>query len=227
MLWRGPVGGGAASGKMGAMIASRARTTQYLKARVYTGRLVPTALQAIIHGAVAALVAAWKTLTQEQRDGWNTYAANVPRTNRLGDVTHAAGVTWYTGNNTIKLQLGLPSTDDAPTIFDRGTVDWSGSTLVAGGTAGTLTLAGTPTGAGLTANDAIGVWAGRPYSIGNAKYYGPTRLVASIPGDSTASIFEFGLPFGAIDTTGSSTMIVVIRTALEDGRVTSPLTVSL
>jgi hypothetical protein len=225
MLWRGPYGGGAASGKMGAMVASRARTTQYLKSRTYTGRLVPTALQAVIRATVAGLVAAWKSLTVMQRNGWSTYAANVTKTNRLGDSINVSGVSWYTGNNTVLNQVGLPIVSDAPTIFDRGEQDFTGSTLTAGGSAGTLTLIGSASSFGLTSADAIGVWAGRPYSAGNAKYYGATRLAMVIPGDDTASSFTFALPFGALDTSSDlSTMAVIMRTARGDGRVASPFT---
>lgn len=226
MLWRGPVGGGAASGKMGAMIASRARTTQYLKARVNTGRIVPTALQGVIRNAISTLVSLWQTgISSATRAGWSQYALNVSKTNRLGDLTHVAGVNWFVGNNTVRLQLGQPIVEEAPTVFNTGDIDWSGTTFAAGGTLGTLTLAASPSALALGASDSIAMWTSPAFSIGREKWYGQFRLGVTISGNDTNTTFVFALPFGSAGTDGQ--IAGKLRISRDDGRLSSPYTIQV
>jgi len=226
MLWRGPVGGGAASGKMGAMIASRARTTQYLKARVNTGRLVPSGLQGVIRNAVSTLVSAWSTtLSKLQQAGWSQYALNVTKANRLGDLVHVAGVNWFVGNNTVRQQLGQDPALDAPTDFNTGDILWGDVTVVAGGTQGTLTLTQAPADYGLGATDVIGFWASPAFSTGREKWYGQYRLATTILGNDTNVEFIFTTPFGDVGTTGK--VQGKLRVSRADGRLSSPFTVTV
>jgi hypothetical protein len=215
---------------MGAMVASRARTTQYLKARVNTGRTIASALQSVIRNAVSTLVALWSGgpdgLTADDRASWEQYALNVSKRNRLGDTIHVAGVNWFVGNNTVRSQLGGGIVTSAPTTFNTGDIDWSGTTWAHGGTSGTLTLDATPLAQGLGAGDFIGVYVSPAFSPGRTKWYGQSRLARSIPGNASTATFTMGLPFGDAGTTNSQQ--ISLRISRADGRVSSPfvLTVS-
>lgn len=231
MLWRGPAGGGAASGKIGAMIASRSRGSQYLKSRVNSGRKIATALQSVVRNSVSTLVALWGGggtggLTGNQRDGWSQYALNVRKTNRLGDSFIASGTNWFVGNNTARVQMGGAIIKNAPTTFDTGDIDWTGAAFSANGSMGSLTITPALSTRGLTATDLVGVYVSPAFSGGRAKWFGQYRLADTILGNSTATGFSFALPFGA----GSSTngYQVSMRIARADGRLSSPfvLTVS-
>lgn len=226
MKWRGPIGGGAASGKLGAMVASRAKSTQYLRAR--TTPVNPrTVFQQVVRNAVKALTGLWQTMTQSQRDSWNVYAANVTVTNALGDSARLSGVNWFVGNNTPRIQSGLPAIVDGPTIFDRGNPDWSALapifTVGSNTDAGTITLQGTLPVSTSTDSHFL-IYVSRPFGPGISFFNGPYQLATSIAANTTVSDHAFTLPFvaGGVGTSDSSNqMQVVIRLDQGDGRMSS------
>lgn len=230
MKWRGPFGGGAASGAAGALVASRARGTQYLRAR--TVPVNPrSSFQQGVRNAVKALTSAWQTLTEEQRGQWRNYALNVSTTNTLGDSFHASGINWFVGNNTPRVQAGLASTLDGPSIFDRGNPDWSTVlpevTILTGGTTSTLTLAGDITANNGT-NGALLIYHSRPYSPGIVSFNGPTQLAHVLPstggGTIAAGNYTYSSPFVASGVSTSDTgnqMSFTLRLDRGDGRLSS------
>ncbi len=125
------MGGGAASGAVGALISSHCAQGQYLKSRVKNTNPRST-LQHIPRNALARLTNLWTSLlTSTQRDSWSTYAANVTWTNRLGDTVHLSGQMEFVRSNAPRIQGDILYGDpmsfplmgiiaDAPVIFDRG-----------------------------------------------------------------------------------------------------------
>lgn len=220
MLFRGVIVG-AASGKIGAMVASHNKGGQYMRARVTPSGKIPTPQQSVVRNAVAGLVPAWTSeLTQVQRDGWNTYGINVPGRNALGDAIQLSGQNWYIGSNTIRIQTGQPRVDDAPTTFDRGDVPWAPEVLALSNATGTIGLnfaAGSMTGGSCT----VVLYQGRPFSAGRSKYYGSFQLVNSFnfPGNDTASsIMGWGSqPFAAPSGTNNQECFELLITR-PDGR---------
>lgn len=106
------------SGSIGSTVYSHNRYGAYIRARS-----VPvnpnTDRQVAVRNAVRALTIAWQiTLTQVQRDAWNTYAANVGWQNKFGDAVNLTGLNHYVRSNTALLMLGLPRVDAAPVIFN-------------------------------------------------------------------------------------------------------------
>lgn len=111
-----------ASGSIGGITASRNRGGMYFRARA-----IPTdpntAPQANIRSIFGSLVNRWiNTLTLGQRNNWNSYAANVPLTGPLGDPVIVSGLNHYVRSNTPRVQIITPIIDDAPFIFDTGTL---------------------------------------------------------------------------------------------------------
>lgn len=123
MLWRGPFGGGAASGKSGAVVASHNRYGMYIRARV-----VPTDpatdRQTAMRSIFASLVAHWTgTLTAGQRAAWDNYAANSPAVNKLGDPIFLTGQSQYIRCNSPRLQITAARVDDGPIVFGNALTD--------------------------------------------------------------------------------------------------------
>lgn len=215
MLFRGLIVG-AASGKLGAMVASHNKGGQYMRARVTPSGAVPTPEQSVVRNAVSSLASAWsQELTQDQRDGWANYALNVPGTNALGDAIQLSGQNWFIACNTPRLQAELARVDDAPLIFDRGTPSWTPSILALTDTAGTVGLGGSITAAG----NAL-LYGGRPFSGGRSKYYGSFRLAEVDSLSAGASTIAFTPPF-SIGTSGTQMEFRLVLSR-DDGRLSAP-----
>lgn len=220
MLYRGPLGGGAASGKIGAMVAARNKGGQYLRARVVPSGSVASAKQQEVRNALASLATAWSSsLTADQRLGWNTYAQNVMVTNRLGDSVQISGENWFIAANTPRLQAGLPVVNDAPTTFDRGTVEFPN--LTASIVTGSLSLS---FGGTVTAAARVLVYQGQPFSAGRGKYYGSNQYAGSIDitAGKTGSLLTPVLPLAGTDSQQTATLVVT----RDDGRLATPLSVT-
>lgn len=236
MKWRGPgIAGGAASGAMGAAVASHARGTQYLRART-----VPvnkkTSFQQAVRNSFAALASLWSSvLTSVQRSGWDTYGLNVTVRNSLGDATTNAGVNWYVGNNAVITQAGFNRVDTPPVVYDQFNAPFQQTnylfTVASGGTVGTLTTDGTMTGFN-GSNGFLGIWCSRPYSPGINYFNGPYRFTAAVPsvaGSIPAGNYTMSLPFPAsgVSTTSSSgnQMTLTVKLSQGDGRISTPFQV--
>lgn len=220
MLFRGLLVG-AASGKMGALVASHNKGGQYMRARVVPSGAVPTPFQSAVRNALASLSPAWSAeLTADQRAAWENYALNVPGTNRLGDSIQLSGQNWYIACNTPRLQAGLPRVDDAPVIFDRGAISLSPTILALTDGGGTLSL-----GAGTVTADAnYLLFQGRPFSPGRAKYYGSFRLtdVEGMSGGITGNTFTPSFPVGGTDSQSAFNLVITY----DDGRLSTPFRVT-
>lgn len=116
----GGVVAGAPSGSVGAVVFSHGRSGSYMRTKV-----IPTnpksAAQVLARNRMSALSNFWYNgLTSTERAGWDTYAANVPVTNRIGQQIYLTGMNWYIGCNSLRDQAGGTITwlADAPTIFN-------------------------------------------------------------------------------------------------------------
>jgi len=230
MKWRGLFGGGAASGAAGALVASRARGTQYVRAR--TVPVNPrTQFQQAVRNAVKALTTAWQNLTELQRGEWRNYGLNVTVTNVLGDSTTLSGINWFVGNNTPRLAAGLPIIQDGPIIYDRGNPDWSlvlpSVSIVTNATDGTLDLQADIPGSN-GSNGAMLLYVSRAYGPGIASANKPTQLAGVFPtgtdGTLIAGSYTFSSPFvasGVADNDSGNQMQFTLRLDRGDGRLSS------
>lgn len=230
MKWRGPFGGGAASGAAGAQVASRAKNTQYIRAR--TVPVNPrTTFQQGVRNAVKSLSSLWQRLTSDQRNAWDTYGKNVTVTNALGDSSKLSGINWFVGNNTPRIQAGFAAVLQGPSIFDRGNPDWSSvapaATIATNGTLGTITLTNPITGGNGT-NSALLAYISRPYSPGVTFFNGPYQLTHTILANASGNIpaanytFQSSFPATGVSATDSGNqMQLVLRLDRGDGRLSS------
>lgn len=114
-----------ASGSLDGTVFSHNRFGRYTR-----NRTIPvdpaSARQQIVRTLFAAYAAAWsQTLTAAQRTAWNTYAANVPVINKLGDTVYLTGFNMYIGSNTPRSQAGIGGVLSGPTIFTLPEADTS------------------------------------------------------------------------------------------------------
>lgn len=139
--------------------------------------------QVAVRNAVRSLTIAWQTtLTQDQRNAWEVYAANIDWTNRLGQTVKLTGLNHYTRSNTPRVMNGIARVDVAPVIFNLATAELALSATASEGTQD-LTIDGDP------AMDWIGeadAWQfyfmGLPQN-GAIKFFGgPFRQLTAVPG---------------------------------------------
>lgn len=118
----GPAGG-SPSGSLGSIVFSHNKGGSYMRTRK-----VPTnpasAAQVLARNRLSTLTNNWHNgLTEAQRASWDTYAANVPVTNRIGQQIYLSGLNWYVACNSLRSQAGgtISWVDDAPVIFNLAT----------------------------------------------------------------------------------------------------------
>lgn len=212
------MGGGAASGKAGAMVASHNAAGQHLRART-TPTNPRTGFQTAVRNAVRTLSPGWNSLTDLQQGSWATYAQNVTLTNRLGDAMKISGIAHYVRSNVSRIQAGLPTIATAPGIFNLGDIPDTSLVISANSAAASITLTGLTTSdwAGQTNNSML-VYTSRPQNFGIAFFNGPYQLATVIPSsNATAGPFTFTMPFAAAAT--GSQIFYKVRVTRGDGRL--------
>jgi hypothetical protein len=113
-----------ASGSAGGVTASRNRYGSYFR-----GRAIPvnpnTSLQQVARTAFKVASSAWNSiLTDTQRQGWSTLAANTPMKNKLGDTVYITGNAMFAKINSPRVNAGEAMVLDAPTTY-TATAVWT------------------------------------------------------------------------------------------------------
>lgn len=112
MLFRTGLGG-QMSGSVGGVTASHNRAGQYLRNR--TKPVNPNTIpQQNARNRFAAASAAWASLTDAQREAWQSYANQTPVLNKLGESITLSGNSMYTGCYAFAALFGVSLTA-APT----------------------------------------------------------------------------------------------------------------
>lgn len=218
MLYRGPMGGGAASGAVGALVASHNSAGQYLRART-TPTDPSSVYQTAVRNAVGQMAAYWATtLTAAQRTAWEVYAASVQVTNALGDPINLSGIAMFIRCNVPRLQSGMSVVAAGPGTPTLG--NFGGGTLAVGASAssGTLTYSATEdwNGSGSTTSGIL-LYASKPQSPAVNFFKGPYRYVGRANSSTGSSTFT--LPFNS-GPTGQKTFWQA-RVSRPDGRLTT------
>lgn len=197
MKFRGPMGGGAASGSLGAMTASHNSGGQYLRART-----VPTNprtdRQIEVRNALATLAQNYSdVLTQPERDGWAVYGQNGSFFNSLGDAIKLSGIGAFIRNNGARAAALDAIVTTPPAIF----VDTALVLPVPTATApNTLSVAFTNTDEWATAvGGHLYSYVGRPQSAGVNFYAGPYRFLGAIDGAVSPPTSPQGFTFDVLD----------------------------
>lgn len=173
-----------ASGSMGGATASRNAGGQYFRRRAIPTN-PSTARQQVVRNGLASLSQAWSnTLTQTQRDAWNTYAANVTTTDTLGNAIKLSGIDWYIACNNVRVSAGKATVAGAPTTFTLASLTPPSVTGVASTGVATVTFTNTDSWASATTGGLVMQFS-RPQSAGINFFKGPFRVGFTIAGAAT------------------------------------------
>lgn len=211
----------AASGSVGGCTFSRNRSGAYVR-----NRSVPvnpaSGAQNTVRSALATLVARWTgTLTTAQRSGWETWAANTPQTDALGNPINITGQNAYVMMNTLRIQTGLAVIDTAPIIFANAVLT---PPALVSATASTdaLSISFTNTDVWATAvGGKLVVFVGRPQNPSKLFFDGPYRFTGFVNGavspptspQTITSVFDFA---------AGQRIHLRFRALNADGRISTP-----
>lgn len=190
----------ATSGSVNGLTAAHNRGGRYFRARVIPTN-PSTARQMQTRSFLTTAATQWTTLaTAVIRNAWNLYATNVPVTNPLGEAIQLSGQQWFIAATSFALDadqsdLTLSYPLAAPTIFDRGSLNFEDATLGVGGGLAASILG---TAIGGAAGSAIQVQMGRPQNPSVSFFKGPWRVASratTAPISGTIAVATASLPF--------------------------------
>lgn len=208
------------SGSLGGIVASHNKGGPYFR-----NRAIPTnpstAFQQTLRNAMTVLTAAWNDdLTPAQRIAWQTYADNVPLTNRIGEARNVSGQNMYVRGNIVASQTGLPRQNNAPIVFNLGSFT-EPTFLIADQTGQALSIGFTAADDWANEDDsAMLVFVSRPQNPSINFFKGPYRFSGRIDGDSvTPPTTPASIPAPFFITAGQR-VFIQIRVCRADGRLT-------
>jgi hypothetical protein len=103
------------SGSIGGVTSARNRFGQYKRARSSPVNR-NTTYQGVVRARLGINSAAWRTLTDAQRAGWNSLGSGQSRTDFLGQTYTQQGNQMYASVNNNRAAVGLAPVADAPAI---------------------------------------------------------------------------------------------------------------
>jgi hypothetical protein len=206
-----------ASGSVGGLTYAHNQGGMYARARSIPVN-TNTAQQQVLRNAMGTLASAWNTtLTGAQRTGWETFAANVPVVDSLGDSRTISGKAWYIKANSIRIQAGVARVDAPPTLFEMAVLSLPVFTITAAGTTASMAFTNTDGWAGEVGGYLL-VYASRAQNATRNFWNGPYRFAGKVSGAGTppTTPATITLPFASGPTASKQFFRVVASRA--DGR---------
>lgn len=183
-------------GKIGGHVASKNRAGAYLRTKV-TPVNPQTAFQNTARARLTTLSQAWRDLTQDQRNAWNSAVLDFQKTDIFGDLKSPTGFNLYVRLNSNLDAIGAAAIDEPPLPSAVPTVD-IGALTIDVGLGDTATLA---TSGAVPAGTAMQVWLTPGVSAGVNFVKSEYRLLqvfaaaAGSPHDiQAAQVARFGTP---------------------------------
>lgn len=210
-----------ASGSVGGLTYAHNRSGMYTR-----GRAIPTnpgtEFQQAVRNFMGQLTSAWlSTLTPAQRTGWETYDDNVTMMNPLGDPIHIGALQHFVRSNLPRLQAEVTQINDAPIIFNLGTMTEPEFTATADDDM--VGVAFTDTDAWANEDDAhLLVSASRPLSPTINYFKGPYRFIGTVDGDSITPPTSPTELASAFPLDADQLVYAMVRASRADGRLSSP-----
>jgi len=215
-----PTIGAKLSGSLGGITASHNSGGSYFRQRA-TPVNPGTTQQQAVRNAMSQLASAWVTvLNASQRNAWETYSANVPLIDSLGQQITVGGLAMYQRSNVPRLQAGLSRIDSAPTIFNLG--DFTEPTAAGGTLPGDLDVTFDDSDAWVDEDDAaLIVLMSRPQNASINFFKGPYRLAGTIDGDSTTPPTSPATLTAPFTFSADQKVFLQYRVSRADGRLSS------
>jgi len=212
-----------ASGSLAGTTFSRNKGGLYMRARA-TPTNPNSSFQQAVRAIMSQLSNVWSsTMTAAQRTAWETYAANTPLVDSLGESRPVTGLNMFCRYNVPALQSETISTPllTAPTEFNLG--EYTAPTIASVTAPSTMSL-------GFEATDAwcdetgsnMLIYASRPQGPAINFFKGPYRFCGMVEGDDSSaptSPASITLPF--VVAAGQKVFIKA-SVARVDGRLSSP-----
>lgn len=193
---------GAASGKLGGVVASRNRGGQYFR-RNSMPTNPATSKQTANRTNFASWVVQWQSESAEDRQSWADWAANVPFLDSLGQVYHLTGQQAYIRANTAVVSGGPGPFQTAPATFDNGVPPIALSTFTLGAAAGQIDYQFEIGAGGASEEGALVVYISRPQNVTKNFFKGPYQLAlvngslnatdTDIPGEDVPTLMDWAL----------------------------------
>jgi len=220
MLFKSPLFS-QASGSLAGTTFSHNRGGMYTRARA-----IPTnpnsSFQQAVRAAMATLASYWgQTLLAAERSAWDSYAAGVAMTNRLGDQVYLTGQQHFIRANVPRVQAGIAILEAAPVIYDLGSYTLPTVDDINDDATNNILVAYTNTDAWA---NAVGgymlLYGSRPQSPGKGFFKGPYRYLGKVAGAASppTSPASMSSPFAL---TASQLVWLAIRFIQTDGRLSS------
>lgn len=199
-----------ASGKVGGNVFARNKSGAYV--RQWAKPTNPnTVRQSEVRTMLAGSASAWRGLTPAQQAGWDTLAATVTRTNRLGEAYTPTGRQIF-----IESFMNLTKTFITP--LTNAPLEFSGPDYeVAGTYTAEETVAGTLSTFELSVNPAMAdttvvVQATKPFTSPKGNYTNDYRQLNGYAPSATIDLLtDYGTAFGTAMPVGS---VIAVRMAL-------------
>jgi hypothetical protein len=216
----------AASGKIAGNVASRNRGGAYL--RTWAKPLNPqTTYQQTVRARLGTLSAAWRNLTDSQRESWSAWALGNPVIDRLGEQVILSGQQAYVQVNTNRLIAGdaaVASTTPSAASFTSLILDTATPLAISIATNG-VTLA---LGTGAAADQIILIYVSPIVSAGINNTGAVNRLLVAhtiSAAEVTAGVIDVGSLYEARfgDLTGNTGRRINLRVReYDEGQRSSP-----
>ena len=175
------------SGKVGGLVASHNAGGAYFRAATIPTN-PNTPFQQAVRGFLSTLTAAWNDVaTPGERVSWETYAANVLITNRIGEQVNISGLAHYVRSNVPRLQAGLARVDSAPTVYNLGVSSqpsFDNATEAAQTVDASFFVSALTDPWANATGGAMLVYVSRPQNQSVVFFKGPYRFAAAILGDA-------------------------------------------
>jgi hypothetical protein len=214
-----------ASGALAGLVASHNRGGMYLRSRS-----IPTNPgsdpQNDLRASFGAFASNWKSLTQDQRNGWKAYADAVSFTDRLGDPRHLTGLDMYIRANVPRnVYFPTPAAiNNAPTdmnigatpIFNSIVATYEDSTKIKATC--TMNIPDAPVAANY--HNLIFFFASNPQNQSKEYYKGPFIHIESFGIEALASQPQICILYipGNWNVAGGEKVFIRATVSREDGR---------
>lgn len=197
---------------------------KYIRART-TPTNPNTAFQVEARGNFRDAVDAWtNNLSDVSRAEWETYAANTPVTNRIGDTVYRSGQQMFIRSYQAIAMVGGDAPTGAPAIFDLGT--FTVPTITADASAGELSIAFNNGDEWATAvGGFLSIKQSRPQNPTRNFWRGPWRFVGQVDGAVIAPTSPEVIPALYLPLTAGQKLFFEVRAINADFRVTNVATV--
>ncbi len=214
------------SGSVGGMTGSRNRSGMYFRSRAMPTN-PNTALQQAVRSNFSQASKDWKIdLGNSEREDWETYAANTPMKNTLGDTIYLTGQQMYIRSASFRAQAGLAKKIQGPTTFGLPVINVTGATQATG--TATLLVSYTQDEPWQTDDDGGFVcYTSRAVGPTINFFKGPYKFAGTEPGSSTTP------PTSPITFTSTSTLdipqkgFIQIRVSDGEGRLSEAVRVPI